>query len=302
MKTNVDLHLLRCFEALLSEQNVSRAARKMDLTQSSMSHALSRLRELFEDPLFVKSHGAMVPTVRAKTLAPQLRDVLSGADALLTTAAPFDPKEAQLEFHVMAAENVEYLLLPVLLRQLQRKAPRVRVLFESADRARAFERLERGDVDFRLAWWTEPAQTLHSKHLFSDPFVCIARVGHPDVDGTISEANFLEMPHAVIQPARSGLAYEAVANAFARRNRPLDAALQVQNSVCLCNAVAGSDLIATLPERFARALQRQFQIQVVNVPLTVAHARQAIYWHERTHKLPSHRWFRNLICEVAATL
>src|SRR4051812_42095538 len=107
MKANVDLNLLRCFEALMAEQSVSRAARHVALTQPSMSHALNRLRRLFDDPLFINSQGSMVPTARARALQPQVREVLARAELLLGSASSFEPSTAELEFTLMAAEYVE---------------------------------------------------------------------------------------------------------------------------------------------------------------------------------------------------
>lgn len=303
MKANVDLNLLRCFEAMLAEQNVSRAARLVGLTQPSMSHALNRLRRLFDDPLFINAHGAMAPTARARDLQPRVREVLAHAEALLDGPSRFDPPRSTLALTLMAAEYVEFLLLPRLLDRLRTEAPGVKLMFQSADRDRAFERLERGDVDFRLAWWPEPAGTLHSKELFRDAFVCVARKGHPAVvRGSIAENSFVETPHAVIQPARSGIAYQSVVTAFARRSRRLNVALQAQNAQSLCNAVCSSDLLASLPERFALRMAAQFPLVVVRPPFPLGEARQSIYWHERSHKLASHRWFRALACEVAAEL
>jgi len=303
MKANVDLNLLRCFEALISEQSVSRAARHMGVAQPSMSHALNRLRAMFDDPLFVNAHGTMVPTARARSIAAQVREVLTGAELLLGNASRFEPQHAELDFTVMAAEYVEFMLLPPLMKRLRQEAPGIRLLFQTADRDRAFERLERGEVDFRLGWWTEPATTLRSKELFSDSFVCVARKNHPHVrNGAIPELAFLEGSHVIVQPARSGLAYQALENAFARRSRTRKVALHVQNALTLCNAVCSSDLIASLPERFATRMADFFPLQVLAMPFPVGVARQSLYWHERTHKLSSHKWFRALATEVASSL
>ncbi|MDO9435150.1 LysR family transcriptional regulator [Hydrogenophaga sp.] len=303
MTVNIDLSLLRVFEALMAEQSVSRAARHIGLAQPSLSHALNRLRHTFDDPLFVNANGTMLPTARARQLAPQIRDVISRTESLLVNGAKFDPGSAAAEFTVMAADYVEFLLLPALIDHLREHAPGIRVVWQSADRDRAFERLERGEVDFRMAWWTEPASTLRSKQLFSDSFVCIARKGHPDIaDGTLAEAAFLQGFHAVVQPTRSGQAYQALETAFSRRNSVRKVAVQVQNAFSLCNAVAHSDLFGALPQRFALRMVKDFDIQVVQIPFAVGMARQALYWHERTHKSASHKWFRALVSEVTEQL
>jgi DNA-binding transcriptional LysR family regulator len=163
--------------------------------------------------------------------------------------------------------------------------------------------MERGEIDFRLAWWAEPASTLRFKALFNDSFVCVARRGHPGVrSDRISEAAFVAAEHVVVQRSRSGLSYEALESAFARHNHTRKVALHVQDALSLCNAVRHSDLLAALPERFAMRLAPVFDLQVLAIPLAVGMARQSLYWHERTHKLPSHRWFRALLTNVASTV
>jgi DNA-binding transcriptional LysR family regulator len=303
MHNNIDLNLLRCFQALLAEQNVGRAARAVGIAQPSMSHALSRLRRIFDDPLFVNTHGVMAPTARAQSLAGRLNDVVVGAELLLTSSEQFDPKTAVLDLSIMAAEYVEYVLLPPLLKSMNESAPGVRLHFQTANRERAFELMERGEIDFRFAWWTEPAPSLRFKALFSDPFVCIARAGHPAVhDGRISAEAFLDGRHAVVQRTRSGLTYQALESAFTERNRVRNVAVHVQDALSLCNVVSQSDLLAALPERFAAGLAPRFGLQQAAVPLSVGVARQSMYWHERTHRLPSHRWFRELVAQVSGRL
>jgi DNA-binding transcriptional LysR family regulator len=300
---NVDLKLLQCFQALLTEQNVGRAARVVGIAQPSMSHALNRLRLLFDDPLFVNVHGVMAPTARAQSLAGRLNDVLVSTELLLSSADTFDPRTAVLDLTIMAAEYVEYVLLPPLLKAIGEVAPGVRLNFETANRERALELMERGEIDFRFAWWTEPAPALRFKTLFSDHFVCVARAGHPAVhDGHIAEQAFLDGRHAVVQRTRSGLTYQALEFAFTQRSRVRNVAVHVQDALSLCNVVSQSDLLAALPERFAARLAPLFGLQVASLPLEVGMARQSMYWHERTHKLPSHRWFRDLVAGVADRL
>ncbi|MEJ5989126.1 LysR family transcriptional regulator [Ramlibacter sp. PS3R-8] len=303
MPSNIDLHLLRCFQALLAEQHVSRAARHIGIAQPSMSHALGRLRAVFDDPLFVNAHGTMVPTARARSLAARVDEVVGKAELLLASTDRFDPRTATLDFSVMAAEYVEYVMLPPLMERLRSEAPGIRLRFRNADRERAFDLMERGEVDFRLAWWAEPASTLRFKALFNDSFVCVARRGHPAVrSGSISEAAFVDADHVVVQRTRSGLSYEALELAFARRNHTRKVVLHVQDALSLCNVVSQSDLLAALPERFAKRLGPVFGLQVLAIPLSVGMARQSLYWHERTHKLASHKWVRELLTSVAASV
>ncbi len=298
---NFDLQLLRCFEALMTERSVSRAAVKLDLSQPAMSHALGRLRTLFDDPLLARGRGGMTPTGRALGLEPQVREALSAAYRLVEKRTLFSPSESRQEFTVMTAEYIEYLLLPRLIARLKAEAPSVRVTFRSAQPDRALEWLERGELDFRLGWWPESAPALRAKRLLRDPLVCVARQGHPLIAGAITEEQFMGIPH-VIQSERMKSARRAIEQAVLLRHRHLQVQFKVQDALALCNVVAHSDLIGTLPERFARALATKFPLQVMPIPMAIAEIRQAMYWHERTHNEPSHQWFRLLISDLAKEL
>ena len=131
--------------------------------------------------------------------------------------------------------------------------------------------------------------------------MCIARQGHPAIQGSLTEEQFIGTPH-VVHRENMRIASQAIQQAVAARHRQLDVRFQVQNALTLCNAVADSDLIGTLPERFAHALALKFPLQVMPIPLAVAQVRQAMYWHERTHKELGHQWFRQLVADLARTL
>ncbi len=285
----------------MTERSVSRAAVKLDLSQPAMSHALGRLRTLFDDPLLARGRGGMTPTGRALGLEPQVREALSAAYRLVEKRTLFSPSESRQEFTVMTAEYIEYLLLPRLIARLKAEAPSVRVTFRSAQPDRALEWLERGELDFRLGWWPESAPALRAKRLLRDPLVCVARQGHPLIAGAITEEQFMGIPH-VIQSERMKSARRAIEQAVLLRHRHLQVQFKVQDALALCNVVAHSDLIGTLPERFARALATKFPLQVMPIPMAIAEIRQAMYWHERTHNEPSHQWFRLLISDLAKEL
>ena len=230
-----------------------------------------------------------------------MREALSAAYRLMEKRSVFRPAESSHEFTVMTAEYVEYLLLPKLIARLNEEAPMVRVTFRSAQPARALEWLERGELDFRLGWWPESAPALRAKRLMRDPLVCVARSGHPLIKGSITEEQFMSIPH-VVQSERMTSARRAIEAAVLLRHRHLEVKYKVQDALALCNVVTNSDLIGTLPERFARVLATKFALQVVPIPMAIAEIRQAMYWHERTHNEPSHRWFRQLVSDLAKAL
>lgn len=286
----------------MAERSVSRAATRLNLTQSAMSHALTRLRRLFDDPLLLKGPAGMMPTVRAEELRGRVHELLANADQLIQKPAPFNPLTANLKFSVMSAEYVEYLLTPPLIKYLKREAPGVDVEFRAADRERALGWFQRAEIDFRLGWWPQAPQTLRFKLLFRDEMVCIARKKHSVINRKLMLDDYTQAEHVRLQTPRTGVSTHAIDRAVSVLHRKLRVTLRVQNALSLCNAVAGSDLLATVPKRLAHTLATKFPIQVLALPLSVPDARMAIYWHERTHKQPEHRWFRDALVDITKSL
>ncbi len=299
---DLDFRLLQCFAALLTERSVSRAAARIDLSQPAMSHALGRLRRLFDDPLLIKGHGHMTPTARALELELEVRALLAGAERLVSRPAEFVPATTRTRFVVMTPEFVEYLLAPPLIAHVEAHSPGVDVAFRTSDPEHAHDWFENGEIDIRLGWVTDPPPLLRVKLLFRDPLVCIARRNHPRLKHRISTEQYLETAHVRVERPRTRVSTGAVDAAVAAIGGQLRVALQVQNAYALANVVAQSSLISTVPQRLARVLAAHHPLQILQMPLDVPDVRIAMYWHERTHKQPAHRWFRQLLSETARKL
>ncbi len=297
-----DFRLLRCFAALMTERSVSRAALRLELSQPAVSHALARLRRLFDDPLLLKGQGRMTPTARALELEGEVRALLGAAERLRARPAEFAPATARQRFNVMSPEFVEYLLAPRLAADLETRAPGIDVAFRSSAPEHAAAWLESGEIDLRLGWLPDPPPSLRMKLLFRDPLVCIVRRGHPRLKGRISAAQYLDAAHVRVEQPRTRVSTGAVDAAVAALGGRLRIALQVQNAYALAHAVAQSNLLSTMPQRLARAMAAHHPLQVLSLPLEVPDARIAMYWHERTHKQPAQRWFRQLLAEIAREL
>lgn len=298
-----DLKLLQYFVVVMEERNVSRAAARLNLTQSALSHALTRLRELLGDPLLLKSQGRMIPTRRALELEERVHSLLAQAESLVQKPAAFSPASARMKFDVMSAEYLEYLLTPKLIALLRAEAPGLDVQFHPADREHAPAWFERGEIDFRLGWWPGPPQTLRFKLLFRDRLVCLVRRNHPVVRPGFTSEDYIGAEHIRIQSPRTGVSEHAIDRAVAALHRRLRIALRVQSSLTLANAVASSDVVATVPERFAQSLVETFRLQALPLPLpNMPDVRMALYWHERTHKEPAHRWLRDKLVELVRQL
>ncbi len=298
----LDFGLLQCFMTLMSERSVSKSALRLGLSQPAVSHALGRLRRLFDDALLLKGHGHMTPTARALELEVEVRALLASAEHLVSRPAEFVPATTRVRFVVMTPEFVEYLLAPPLVAHIQTHASGIDVAFRTTDPEHAPDWFESGEIDIRLGWLPAPPPLLRVKLLFRDPLVCIARRSHPRLKNRITAEQYLATAHVRVERPRTGVSTGAVDAAVAAVGGRLRIALQVQNAFALANSVAQSSLIATLPERLARVMAAQYPLQILPLPLDVPDVRIAMYWHERTHKQPAHRWFRQLLAETAKDL
>jgi DNA-binding transcriptional LysR family regulator len=299
---NIDIHLLRCFEALMDERSVSRAAERMHVSQPAMSHALARLRRHFDDPLLLRAQKEMVPTRCALTAREAVGRILLETENLFLRSIAFRPEDSRMKFVVTAPEFVEHVLAPKLLGRLQREAPGVTLEIRVPDPDRAVEWLEKGEIDFRMGWLRTPPPMLRSQLLFRDSFVCLARKGHPQIRGAISQERYFSLPHVRTRFVRNSTSGRVIDEVAAAHGGKLNVAVLMQNVFSMFHVVAHSDLIATVPSRLVQGVSGQLPIQVLMPPIAIPDIRINLFWHERTHQEASHRWFRQLLVEVAKSL
>jgi DNA-binding transcriptional LysR family regulator len=244
----------------------------------------------------------MTPTARALELENGVRALLTGAERLMTRPADFVPATSKSRFVVMTPEFVEYLLAPPLVAHAEIHAPGIDIAFRTSDPEHAPDWFENGEIDIRLGWVPDPPPLLRVKLLFRDPLVCIARRSHPRLKSRISAEQYLAAAHVRVERPRTRVSTGAIDAAVSALGGRLRIALQVQNAFALAHAVAGSNLISTVPQRLARVMAAHHPLQILPLPLDVPDVRIAMYWHERTHKQAAQRWFRQLLAETARTL
>jgi DNA-binding transcriptional LysR family regulator len=299
---SVDLNLLVALDALLEERNVTRAATRTGITQSAMSHALARLRLVFDDELLVRGTGAMLPTTRAEALILPIRRALDEVRRALAGPAVFDPKTATARVVVGTSDYGEIVLLPKVLARLQREAPGIDlhvVNYEDAGTS-----LAQGTYDFAVT----PLRGEHerpgllARRLFSERFVCVVRKGHPLADKKLTVARFAAASHALIAPRgkEGGFVDDALARLGLRRR----VAVMVPHFLVAPHVVADTDLILTLASRVATLLAKPLGLAILAPPpeLKLEGFTMSAIWHERTHGDPARQWVRDLFVEVAKTI
>ena len=297
--SSIDLPLLRAFDALLAEKHVTRAARRLGITQSAASHSLGRLRRVLGDPLFVRGPRGVVPTERAVALGPEVRALLERVAALGRERGPFDPEQLERTFTLAGADFMEMLLLPPLLRRLAKEAPRVDLVSRPIT-ADPESSLESGELDLAIGVFRAPSGRLVARKLFDESFVCMLRRGHPALKERFTVERFAALPHVLISPRGTGAG--AVDDALAKHHLRRRIAVRTSTFLAAPLLVVETDCVVTLPARVAAVMARGRPVVLVPPPLRVPGFAVTMLYHERAKSDPAHAWLRARMAEVSRTL
>ncbi len=298
----IDLNLVVVLRALLDERSVSRAARRLGLSQSATSHALGRLREVVNDPLFVRTRTGLVPTARAEAMAASLRTSLDALDATLFAHAPFDPAKVKRTFHVRPSDYVECLLIPRLIERLLEVAPGIDIFARSTTTEPALA-LEQGELDLLIQPPRTGEQTegFHVQKLWDEHFVGLARHGHPLTRGRMTVERFAKAKHVLVAP-RGQPGGGPTDDALRQRGLERRIVFTTPSFLAAPQVVAATDLVMILPARLATALTRSVRLAVFEPPVDVPGFEMAMFWHARHDSDPAHAFVREEIARVAASL
>jgi len=293
----VDLNLLKAFDALTNEHAVTRAAGRIGLSQPAMSHALSRLRDLFADDLFVRTPTGMEPTARAREIAPLVAAAIEHIEAALNLGIGFDPAKSAGIFTAGMAEYAEVALVGRLAAAFANQAARATLRLTPQTGADAAEQLDRGMIDVAVTHLNTSPAHIESIMLLRDPFVVIARRGHPIAGQQLSLEAYAALNHILVSPRgdTSG-ALDRILVDFGLRRR---IALLVATYLALPVALAASDLVATVPRRTARQIAATAEIEIMPLPIDFS-TTVSMAWHRRAASEPAQAWFRALLIEAAS--
>jgi DNA-binding transcriptional LysR family regulator len=292
----VDLNLLKAFDALMSERAVTRAAGRIGLSQPAMSHALSRLRGLFADDLFVRTPNRMEPTARAREIAPLVSAAIEHIEAALNLSVGFDPAKSAGIFTAGMAEYAEVALVGRLAESFARQAPKATLRLTPVTGAEAAEQLDSGAIDVAASHLRALPAHLASMVLLRDPFVLIARRGHPLAAQPLSIEGYAALDHVLVSPR--GDTTGAVDRALTDFGLKRRIALLVATYLALPSVLAASDLVATVPRRTARQIAAIAEIEIMPLAIDLS-VLVSMAWHRRAASEPAQIWFRSLLIEAA---
>lgn len=301
----VDLNLLPVLDALLSEKSTVRAAERLGMSQSAVSAALSRLRSVLNDPLFVREGQRIVPTNFARQLEVPLREVLQGVEGLVEGNRAFDPSRATDSFKLSGSDFYSEMLMPKLAGVFSREAPFMQLQQVDLVPDSHVGSLDREGIDLAIVPKREFPSWVASQTAHHSPFVLVARKGHPRLkraglkEGDVAAIDLVtDLTYVLFSPEGNLTGMGDAALARIGRTRRVAMTLPVMSGVL--NAVASSDLCAFVPVQLALSRADVFGMSMYHLPFHIPSAEICMIWHRRYTSSPAHQWLREKVSGVLA--
>jgi DNA-binding transcriptional LysR family regulator len=298
----IDLNLLVAFDALMREQNVTRAAVQVGVSQPAMSAALARLRKLIGDPLFLRSADGLRPTPRARDLAEPIAHALREIEATLVRMPAFVPEEASLTFNLGLSDYPAFVVLPALMAALAEQAPGISVNVHAfGGRDEAVDLLDAGVIDAAIG--VPPTRAdgrIKTRPVLRDEFVTIIAKDHPAARRGMNMRTYLSLSHVLASP--EGDRHGLVDQALAQQGKTRKLALTLPQMFALPSTVARTQLTATVMKRVALASPASQRLVMFAPPLALPEIVMHLIWHRRGDRHAAQTWVRGLIEDVSASL
>lgn len=290
----VDLNLLRVFDTVYRERNLTRSAAALALSQSAVSHALSRLRDQLGDPLFVRKGFGVRPTPLAARLAPSIQQALAGLRQALQRGVGFDPAQDLDHLTIAIPEEMEMLVLPLLVEHLRAAAPGAAIASVRLDRANLAADLASGRLHLAIDVARVAGAELRHAPLVQDRYCVVASRNR-----RLTAQAYLEAAHVAVSSRRSGPAMEDfVLNSRGLQRRIL---LRCQNYVAACRIAAASDLVLTMPRQYAQILGGAIGFRPMPMPIDLSAIDIHYYWHRQADEEPASQWLRAQLAALSAS-
>jgi DNA-binding transcriptional LysR family regulator len=300
----IDLNLLVHLNALLTERSVTRAAARVGIGQSAMSHNLARLRELFGDELLTRGSDGMRLTPRAVTLLEPMQTMLAQVETLVSRNQAFDPATAVRTFRFGLPDSMEILIMPALLARMREVAPGIHLRLYNSDASRLFEELDADEIDLAIGYGALQQGQFHHKRrkLFTETWLCMFNAEKTGIAPPISLDDFVRLPHVLtsLRPGRSvrGIVDEALDKLGLRRS----VALTTPRFLAVPSLVASTPVIVTMQARLARLFAAELGLSLSPPPVELSELMISLVWHASYDHDPAHTWLRELVIQVAAEL
>lgn len=296
----IDLNLLVVFDALMTEQNVTRAGERVGLSQPATSNALARLRSLINDDLFIRTAAGLRPTPTAIALHQQLHSALHQIQVALLQESTFDPATSNQVFAIGMSDYVEFALLPGLLQKLQTLAPQVGVQIRSGDRQKLLALLDSGEIDLACGVFPEKIAWHREQLLLQESYVCVCRKDHPVIGSSLSLEEYLSVSHLLVSVKEDRIG--RVDALLAEQNLKRHIALSTPHFLTAPFILAQTDLVATLAQRVALTFANNQNLKRLTLPFSISGFSVFMRWHQSTETSPACQWLRSIVLKVSKTM
>ena len=303
---NVDLNLLRVFDALMQDANLTRAGFRLGLSQPSMSHALARLRKISGDPLFVRIPSGMEPTPFSQQIASAVRDGLALLQGALDGTAAFSSATCNRTFQILMSDIGELVYLPRLITKLAVTAPEVNLRVLQLPREAYHDAFVSGEADLAIGFLPALKAGFYQQRLFEDSYICIARKGHPRIREALSLEQFTHESHILVEPAGSRystVSLQSSTTTFIERHLAGQGlsrriALRVPHFMVVPEIVQQTDLLATVPGSVMCYIRPMPKVSLLSLPIDTPRFEIKQFWHQRNHHDVANQWLRRTIAEL----
>lgn len=298
--SNIDLNLLVVFKELYEQKNVSKVAMNLGLSQPTISHSLKRLRETFDDELFIRSGKHMVATEKANQLGPVLVDKLKEINEALFTIEEFDPLEANSHFRFSGTSYDSSIWFPKLMKLLNKRAPNCSFEFVGINIDRYYERMASGEVDISFAANLSSQKNYAMEPMYDSDFKLIAKKSSYKSKTSISLAEYLEKDHVSYTPTEKPGSHVDDTLRKMKKKRNIKIKTSYLNSIPLL--VCEADYLAIVPGFYAEKMKKYFPIKLFDPPMKLESFEHQMLWHKSKENSAEHKWLREVIKEEYESL
>ncbi len=294
-----DLNLLTIFDMIFVERHLTKAGEKLKMSQPAMSQALKKLRDTFDDQLFVRSGKELIPTNCANRIAPGIRDIVKLAKNTFLDREDFDPCESHRTFRIAMSDYTEMVILPVLFKKLQKVAPGIRLESKHLSQTNYRTILESDELDIILGCSLTFGANIYQQSLFTDEEVLVVRKDSPVLKEPLTQERYATLKHAQFE-------WFEEANLIDRQLKcqklQRNIVLEVQHEMVLPLILRDSELVINIPRRMAIVFKEFLPLEILELPFQVSHYYLCQYWHQKNHLDPANKWLRQQIKQIADIL
>lgn len=295
----IDLNLFVVLKAVYTEGSITAAADSLHLTQPAVSHAMTRLRDKFNDPLFIRHGRKMVPSPYCQTIYPQIEQALAALNSSLIPQSYFDIRDHARNIKFGFRDILESIFFPDLITDLAANTPKITVHSRQTNRVEMEQALEQGELDIVIDVLTPTSNNIHHELICNERFSLICRQGHPILDNPTIE-QYVAAQHALVTLKDS--AVDLVDMTLAKLGHRRQIGLQCEHYFAATSVISRCDMLLTMPNAYANILQEKMPVCVIPLPFDVPVLPVHMYWHKQAENDLVNRWMRDKLFAIAKAL